>query len=437
MPSGFALAHHPATRKPILHSKSELKSRYIFLAFWAAYLLSYLFRTINAVVSPELTRDLGLAPGTLGLLTSAYFVAFAAVQLPAGVLLDRFGPRRVEPALLAVGGAGALLFAYAESTTGLAIARALIGAGVAVCLMAPLKAIAAWVPRQRQASFAGWVMTAGSAGALAAATPTEFALRYVHWRTLFLALACATFVVAAWIWWRVPDTGKPVEAPGLGAQWAGLRKLFLHPRFWWIAPLAGCCTGSFFAIQGLWSVPWLTEVNGFDRGVAARHLFVMGTVMLAGYLGLGLFATRLARYGIGPRHLFAAGFLLNILAFAAIVRELPGTYVWWTIYGLGAATNVLAFNTLNEGFAADSPAARTLRSTCSCSVAASSPNGESVSSSTQRMWPSTSTRRGGLRCAFSLVLALEVLTYAWFAWGWRQHAPFSHAAVATTTNPRS
>src|SRR5439155_12641348 len=170
----------------------ELNSRYIFLAFWAAYLLSYLFRTINAVVSPELTRDLELAPGTLGLLTSAYFVAFATVQLPAGVLLDRFGPRRVEPALLAAGGTGALLFAYAESTIGLVLARALIGAGVAVCLMAPLKAIAAWVPRERQASFAGWVMTAGSTGALAAATPTEFALRYVHWRTLFLALGCAT-----------------------------------------------------------------------------------------------------------------------------------------------------------------------------------------------------------------------------------------------------
>lgn len=438
MPSGFVrLAHPPATRKPILRSKSELKSRYIFLAFWAAYLLSYLFRTINAVVSPELTRDLGLAPGTLGLLTSAYFVAFAAVQLPAGVLLDRFGPRRVEPALLAVGGAGALLFAYAESTTGLAIARALIGAGVAVCLMAPLKAIAAWVPRQRQASFAGWVMTAGSAGALAAATPTEFALRYVHWRTLFLALACATFVVAAWLWWRVPDTGKPVDAPGLGAQWAGLRKLFLHPRFWWIAPLAGCCTGSFFAIQGLWSVPWLTEVNGFDRGVAARHLFVMGTVMLAGYLGLGLFATRLARYGIGPRHLFAAGFLLNILAFAAIVRELPGTYVWWTIYGLGAATNVLAFNTLNEGFAAEfAGRANTALNLLMFGGGFVTQWGIGVVVDAAHV-AFDFDAAGGLRCAFSLVLALEVLTYAWFAWGWRQHAPFSHAAVATTTNPRS
>ena len=420
-----------------MHSKSELNSRSIFLAFWAAYLLSYLFRTINAVVSPELTRDLGLAPGTLGLLTSAYFVAFAAVQLPAGVLLDRFGPRRVEPVLLAVGGTGALLFAYAESTTGFIIARALIGAGFAVCLMAPLKAIAAWVPRERQASIAGWVMTAGSAGALVAATPTEFALRFVPWRTLFVALAATTFVVAAWLWWRVPDTRKPVEAPGLGAQWAGVRKLLVHPRFWWIAPLAGSCTGSFFAIQGLWSVPWLTDVNGYDRDIAARHLFAMGTVMLAGYLGLGLFATRLAGHGIGPRHLFAAGFLLNILAFAAIVRELPGTYAWWSFYGLGAATNVLAFNTLNEGFATEfagraNTALNLLMFTGGFVVQWGIGLVVDAVHATSGL-----DAPGGLRFAFSLVLALDVLTYAWFAWGWRRHAPFSHATLATTPIPRA
>ena len=91
-----------------MHAKPTFTSRHVFVAFWVAYLLSYLYRTINAVVSPELTRELALGPGTLGLLTSAYFVAFAAVQLPAGVLLDRFGPRRVEPVLLAVGGTGAL-----------------------------------------------------------------------------------------------------------------------------------------------------------------------------------------------------------------------------------------------------------------------------------------------------------------------------------------
>jgi sugar phosphate permease len=75
--------------------------RQIYFAFAAGYLLSYLLRTVNAVISPELSRDLALNPASLGLLTSAYFLAFAAMQVPVGILLDRYGPRRVEPVLLA------------------------------------------------------------------------------------------------------------------------------------------------------------------------------------------------------------------------------------------------------------------------------------------------------------------------------------------------
>ncbi len=82
-----------------------------YFAFAAGYLLSYLYRTVNAVISPELTRDLSLNPSSLGLLTSAYFLAFAAMQVPVGMLLDRYGPRRVEPVLLVVAATGAVLFA--------------------------------------------------------------------------------------------------------------------------------------------------------------------------------------------------------------------------------------------------------------------------------------------------------------------------------------
>jgi predicted MFS family arabinose efflux permease len=390
-----------------------------------------LYRTINAVVSPELSRELDLGPGTLGLLTSAYFVAFASIQLPAGVLLDRFGPRRVEPALLALGGFGALFFAYAEGTSGLAFARAMIGAGMAVCLMAPLKAIAAWVPREQQASYAGWIMTAGSAGALMAASPTELALRYMHWRTLFAGLGLATFAVAAWLWWRVPDTKRPVEAPTLSAQWAGVRGLLAHPRLWWIAPVGACCTGTFFAVQGLWAVPWLIEVNGYERDVAARHLFVMGVFMLAAYLGLGLFATRIARYGIGPRHLFAGGFALAIVSLAAIVQMLPGTYVWWVLYGLGAATNVLSFSVLNEGFAAEfAGRANTALNLLMFGGGFVAQWGIGLLVDAARAAGGLDTA-GGLRAAFALVLALQVVTYAWFVRGWRTHAPYSHAIAAT------
>src|SRR5258708_33226466 len=109
----------------------------IYVGFSFAYMLSYVFRTVNAVISPDLSAELGISASSLGLLTSAYFLAFAATQLPAGMLLDRYGPRRVEPVLLTVGGGGALAFAASDNLTGLAFARALIGAASAVCLMAP------------------------------------------------------------------------------------------------------------------------------------------------------------------------------------------------------------------------------------------------------------------------------------------------------------
>ena len=87
----------------------------VFLPFAAGYYLSYLLRTVNAVIAPELTRELALSAADLGLLTSAYLLAFAAFQIPLGLLLDRHGPRRVEAGLLLVAAAGTLLFAFGRS----------------------------------------------------------------------------------------------------------------------------------------------------------------------------------------------------------------------------------------------------------------------------------------------------------------------------------
>ena len=90
----------------------------LYVCFASGYLLSYFYRNVNAVISPELSADLGISASSLGLLTSAYFFAFAAMQLPAGMLLDRYGPRRVEPVLLCISGCGALSFAASDGLPG-------------------------------------------------------------------------------------------------------------------------------------------------------------------------------------------------------------------------------------------------------------------------------------------------------------------------------
>jgi hypothetical protein len=184
-------------------------------------------------------------------------------------------------------------------------------------------------------------------------------------------------------------------------------------------------------VQGLWSVPWLIEVNGYARSVAARHLLVMGVVMLAGFLLLGLFATRLARRGLHPRHLFALGFAVNVCSFAAILAQLPGTYVWWALYGLGASTNILAFTVLTDGFGAE------LAGRVNTGLNLLMFGGSFVA-----QWgigvvvdvAQSGLNLGaadGLRLAFAIALSLDVLAYAWFAWGWRRHAARIHATALT------
>ncbi|MEO5701301.1 MAG: MFS transporter [Casimicrobiaceae bacterium] len=403
----------------------------VYSPFAAAYLLSYVFRTVNAVISPELTRELALSPAALGLLTSAYFIAFGAVQIPAGMLLDRYGPRRIEPIFLLIAGTGALAFAAAGGEGGLLGARALIGIGVATCLMGPLKGIATWYPADRQASLSGWMMVAGGLGALLASAPLEFALRFMSWRVVFVLLAVATYIVAAWIWWRVPDVARPSEAQGWAAQWAGVRKVFANPRFWWLAPLGALSIGAFMAIQGLWSVPWMMEVEGMDRATAARHLLVMGAVTLGGYLFLGSFATGLARRGILPAHLFGGGFALNIASLAVIATGVPGSYLWWALYGLGASVNVLGFTVLGQGLARElTGRANTALNLMMFMGSFLAQWGIGVMVEAARKSLDYSTAQG-LRLAFVVVLCIEVAVLAWFARGWRRYAPHPEIAAHT------
>jgi MFS family permease len=403
----------------------------LYPAFAAGFLLSFFFRSVNAVISPELTRELALKPASLGFLTSAYFLAFAAVQIPAGMLLDRYGPRRVEPVLLAIAAIGSLIFAIADDVPGLVIARALIGVGCAACLMAPIKAIVTWYPVARQASLSGWIMMAGGVGALVATTPLEFALRFLSWRMIFIMLAVVTFAAAVFIWLKIPDAPKHPETPGIATQWAGVKSVFAHARFWWIAPLGGVVMGSFMAIQGLWAVPWLIEVNGYDRAVAARHLLVAGLSTLAGYMSIALLAARLARRGIHARHLFAAGFAASTAALGTIVAQLAGSYLWWAIYGFGVSVNVLSFTVLNDGFRKELAGRVNTAVNLAMftgSFAAQWGVGLVVDGARAALGLDAAS---GLTLAFTIALALNVATLAWFAIGWRREGarPLAHGKV--------
>ncbi len=163
------------------HLSGALAAR-VFLCFASAYLLSYAFRSINAVIAPALTADVGLSNADLGLLSSAYFLTFAALQLPLGIWLDKYGPRKTEAALLLFAAAGAAIFATSTNLAGLWLGRALIGVGVSACLMAAYKAYRQWFAPEQQSQLASLMLVAGTSGALLATVPVSAAMPAFGWR---------------------------------------------------------------------------------------------------------------------------------------------------------------------------------------------------------------------------------------------------------------
>lgn len=385
------------------------------LPFAGAYFLSYLYRTANAVIGPELRQELALSAGGIGLLTAAYFLAFAAAQLPLGVLLDRFGARRVESALLLVAGAGAAIFAGARGVAGLAAGRALVGLGVSACLMGAFKAFSRLYGPERQASLTGWIMTAGMLGAIASAYPMEAALRLASWRVIFAALAAATVAVAAWLFLRGPDEGRPAAPEPLAATWRGVATVFGSLHFWRCVPLGVTFTGGFMAVQGLWATAWLMEVNGYARAQAAAHLTGLNAAMLMGYVAIGLVADGLARRGVGPAHLVGAGVPAALATLLAIVTEATGhTQLLWIAYGAFCCAGTLMYAATARNFPVELAGRANTALNVVVFVGAFGIQW-GIGAAVDLLRARGLDAAGALRAAFFALLAAQALAYGWFA----------------------
>jgi MFS family permease len=323
--------------------------RRIFAPFAVGYFLSYLLRNANAVISPELTRDLGLTAADLGLLTSAYLLAFGAFQLPLGILLDRYGPRRVETTLLLICAAGCALFAMGEALPQLTLGRALIGLGVSACMMASFKAFSLWFPIERQASLNAALMAAGGLGALAASSPLGALMPVIGWRGIFVAMSVFALICAGLIF-TTPEKPAAHATETLRQQLSGLATIFTSRIFWRLAPQTTFIVGGFMAIQGLWAMPWLLTVDGLSRDAATFHLLLMAAAQLTGFLAIAFFVRRLARAGIPPVRLLTLGMGFGLLVMLGILFDLAPTWLLWPALALVFAVGNLAYALLTAQF---------------------------------------------------------------------------------------
>ncbi len=314
------------------------------LPFAAGYFMSYLLRAVNAVVAPDLVQDLSLTPAELGLLTAAYLGAFALFQLPLGVLLDRYGPRRVQAGLLCVAALGCLAFAFAEEFLGLFAARAMIGLGFSAGLMASYKSSATWVPIERRSLANTAIMSFGALGLVVATEPTQHLVALIGWRNAFVVFAGLILLAALFILAAAPRKDTVGEPAPLRQQFAEMLAILRTPLFWRIAPLLGLTSGVQIGVQTLWAGPWLRDVLGLSREEVGRHLLFMAAAFMVGIFTAGLIADRLGKRGIGPMQVMLGFTLLYLAAQVLIVFRVEGLmFPAWLMVAAFGQVAVLAF----------------------------------------------------------------------------------------------
>ena len=330
----------------------------VFLCFALGYLLSYGLRSINAVIAPALMDEMSLSNADMGMLSSAYFVAFGALQLPLGIWLDKYGPRRTESALLVVAAIGAAVFASSDSLTGLWIGRALIGIGVSACLMAAFKAYRLWFAPEQQSQLASWMLVAGTAGALTATVPVTLALPEIGWRGVFWVVAALLLMVSAAIFLSLRGVERrfaaaAANAPaGIGDE-GGYRRIFGRPYFRRMASLGMFNQGVFVALQTLWAGPWMTTVLGKSQQEASEILFMLNLALMAAYLALGWAAPRLMSRGVDPHRLIAFGIVGMVVAQTAMLfTQSEHAWMLWLLLAVCVPVTTLVQSYLALSFPA-------------------------------------------------------------------------------------
>lgn len=255
-------------------------------------ILSQFYRSSNGVIAPDLMQELSLTADDIGVLSGSFFIVFAALQIPIGLLLDRWGPRNVVSGMLTLAVLGSLVFAFSSTMTGLAAGRFMIGVGFAALMVGSLVVLSRWFPSDRFGSAMSFLFASSNLGSLVATLPLAAAAAAWGWRPTFVVLGLLTAGLAILYFLVVRDAPRDhpchdQKPESFGEMLAGLWEVWKLPGVGLIMPLIAVGYASVIAVLGLWGGPFLHEVHGLDGVARGNVLSIMAVAMIAGTLAYG------------------------------------------------------------------------------------------------------------------------------------------------------
>ena len=297
------------------------------------YLLGFFHRVAPAVITAELMQDFQINASALGNLSAFYFYSYVAMQIPTGILADRWGPRRLLTLGAMIASIGAVMFGLASEISLAGAGRFLIGGSVAVAFVALLKVATCWFAPNRFALISGLALFFGIIGAVFAGTPMRILVDGFGWRNVILSSAVATMFVGIGTWVFVRDYPHekgfqdfPNTSSGVGPKanlriMTGLLEVFAYRNTWLLFVIPGGLVGCVLTFSGLWGVPFLTTVYGLSPVFSASLTSSLLVAWAVGGPFLGWLSDRLQN----RKRLYIAGCGIATVGWMAVtlMEKLP------------------------------------------------------------------------------------------------------------------
>ena len=294
----------------------------------ALYLGGFFQRVAPAVMTQELMAEFSISASGLGNLSAFYLYGYVAMQIPTGLMVDRFGARRVLTAGAAIAALGSLIFAVAPNLALAKLGRLLIGGSVGVAWVGTLKLAAHWLPARQFALASGLALAAGMAGAVGAGVPLRWGVSALGWRPVMLAVAAGIALVFVAIWLVVRDDpaergyasffgNARTEGGRRESVWRGLREVLGYKNSWMLFLAPQGVTGATISFGGLWGVPFLVSVYGFSQAHAALYCSML---MVAWAIGGPVFGALSDRIG-ERKPLYITCLLCALIMWSIIVLQ--------------------------------------------------------------------------------------------------------------------
>ena len=324
-------------------SPEQKRRRWLILGVVSiSYVLSFFQRFAPAGIAQDLAAAFQTSSASLGVLAATYFYVYTLMQVPTGILADTLGPRRILALGGIIGGLGSFLFGFAPTLDVALLGRTLIGLGVSVTFIAMLKLVAVWFEESRFASIVGLCMLVGNLGSVLAGAPLSALAQASGWRGIFIGVGAVSLVLGILCWLIVrdgPNASSNAPRPHFDRTlvFSSLLSVVKNRDTWPATLINTGMSGAFFTFAGLWATPYLMQVHGMARNVAASHLSLWFGGFAVGCFFIGTLSDRLGRRKpvlIGASHVYGAIWLIWL---SCITMPLSVSYALFALMGLSTA----------------------------------------------------------------------------------------------------